>query len=106
MMVEMSVRLRTPLSPIRFLARSVGPALTVGAPVIGASARLNGQAVRRTLTRMFTTGKAPRFRPAILASMSGSLHPKLIHRRQHRREKRHKLRAQLGAMPAIGRAAI
>jgi hypothetical protein len=38
--------------------------------------------------------------------MSGSLHPKEIHRRQHRREKRAKLRAQLAAAPAIGRAAI
>jgi hypothetical protein len=55
---------------------------------------------------MFTTGQAPRVPPAILAIMSGSLHPKEIHRRQHRREKRHKLRAQLGAAPAIGRAAI
>jgi hypothetical protein len=38
--------------------------------------------------------------------MSGSLHPKHIHRRQHRRQKRNKLRAQLAAAPAIGRAAI
>jgi Spy/CpxP family protein refolding chaperone len=38
--------------------------------------------------------------------MSGSLHPNEIHQRQHRREKRNKLRAQLAAAPAIGRAAI
>jgi hypothetical protein len=38
--------------------------------------------------------------------MSGSLHPTLIHRRQHRIEKRNKLRAQLAAAPAAGRAAI
>jgi len=55
---------------------------------------------------VFTTGQAPRVRPAIVGIMSGSLHPKEIHRRRHRREKRHKLRAQLGATPAIGRAAI
>jgi len=56
--------------------------------------------------RMFTTGQAAPFRPATLAIMSGSLHPQEIHRRQHRREKRHRLRAQLAATPAIGRAAI
>jgi hypothetical protein len=38
--------------------------------------------------------------------MSGSLHPTEIHRRRHRKEKRNKLRAQLAAAPAIGRAAI
>lgn len=38
--------------------------------------------------------------------MSGSLHPTEIHRRRHRKEKRHKLRAQLAAAPAVGRAAI
>jgi hypothetical protein len=38
--------------------------------------------------------------------MSGSLHPTEIHRRRHRTAKRNKLRAQLAAAPAIGRAAI
>jgi Family of unknown function (DUF6800) len=38
--------------------------------------------------------------------MSGSLHPTEIHRRRHRKEKRNKLRAQLAAAPAVGRAAI
>ena len=38
--------------------------------------------------------------------MSASLHPTEIHRRQHRRAKRDKLRAQLAAAPAVGRAAI
>ena len=38
--------------------------------------------------------------------MSGSLHPTEINRRRHRKEKRNKLRAQLAAAPAIGRAAI
>jgi len=38
--------------------------------------------------------------------MSGSLHPKQIHRRRHRTEKRNKLRAQLAAAPAVGLAAI
>jgi hypothetical protein len=38
--------------------------------------------------------------------MSGSLHPTEIHRRQHRKAKRNKLRAQLAAAPAVGRAAI
>lgn len=38
--------------------------------------------------------------------MSGSLHPTAIHRRQRRREKRSRLRAQLAAAPAVGRAAI
>ena len=38
--------------------------------------------------------------------MSGSLHPTEIHRRRHRKEKRNKLRAQLAAAPASGRAAI
>jgi hypothetical protein len=38
--------------------------------------------------------------------MSGSLHPTEIHRRQHRIAKRNKLRAQLAAAPAAGRAAI
>src|SRR6476646_7805922 len=50
MLVEMSVRLRTPLSLIRFSAPSAGPPSPVGAPAIGSSARLNGQAARRTLT--------------------------------------------------------
>ena len=38
--------------------------------------------------------------------MSGSLHPTEIHLRRHRKEKRNKLRAQLAAAPALGRAAI
>jgi hypothetical protein len=38
--------------------------------------------------------------------MSGSLHPAEIHRRRHRKEKRNKLRVQLAAAPAVGRAAI
>jgi len=38
--------------------------------------------------------------------MSGSLHPTEIHRRRHRKAKRNKLRAQLAAAPAVGRAAI
>jgi len=38
--------------------------------------------------------------------MSASLHPTEVHRRQHRIEKRKKLRAQLAAAPAVGRAAI
>lgn len=38
--------------------------------------------------------------------MSRSLHPTETHRRQHRKRKRNKLRAQLAAAPAIGRAAI
>ena len=38
--------------------------------------------------------------------MSGSLHPTEIHRRRHRKTKRNKLRAQLAAAPAVGRAAI
>jgi hypothetical protein len=38
--------------------------------------------------------------------MSGSLHPTEIHRRRHRTQKRNKLRAQLAAAPAVGRAAI
>ena len=38
--------------------------------------------------------------------MSASLHPVEIHRRRHRKEKRNKLRAQLAAAPAVGRAAI
>ena len=38
--------------------------------------------------------------------MSGSLHPSAVHRRRHRKEKRNKLRAQLAAAPAVGRAAI
>jgi hypothetical protein len=38
--------------------------------------------------------------------MSGSLHPTDIHRRRHRKQKRDKLRAQLAAAPAVGRAAI
>ncbi len=38
--------------------------------------------------------------------MSGSLHPGAIHQRRHRKEKRNKLRAQLAASPAVGRAAI
>jgi Spy/CpxP family protein refolding chaperone len=38
--------------------------------------------------------------------MSGSLHPTEIKRRRHRKEKRNKLRAQLAAAPAVGRAAI
>jgi Spy/CpxP family protein refolding chaperone len=38
--------------------------------------------------------------------MSGSLHPTVVHRRRHRTEKRKKLRAQLAAAPAVGRAAI
>jgi len=38
--------------------------------------------------------------------MSGSLHPREIQRRRHRSEKRDKLRAQLAAAPAAGRAAI
>jgi hypothetical protein len=38
--------------------------------------------------------------------MSGSLHPTEVHRRRHRTEKRNKLRAQLAAAPAVGRAAI
>ena len=38
--------------------------------------------------------------------MSQSLHPTEIHRRQHRKRKRDKLRAQLAAAPAGGRAAI
>lgn len=38
--------------------------------------------------------------------MSGSLHPTEVHRRRHRIEKRNKLRAQLAAAPAAGRAAI
>ena len=38
--------------------------------------------------------------------MSGSLHPTEIHQRQHRRAKRSKLRAQLAAAAAGGRAAI
>ena len=38
--------------------------------------------------------------------MSGSLHPTEIHHRRHRKEKRNKLRAQLAAAPAAGRAAI
>jgi hypothetical protein len=38
--------------------------------------------------------------------MSASLHPVEIHRRRHRKEKRQKLRAQLAAAPAVGRAAI
>ena len=38
--------------------------------------------------------------------MSASLHPNEIHRRQHRKHKRVKLRAQLAAAPAVGRAAI
>jgi len=38
--------------------------------------------------------------------MSGSLHPTELHRRRHRIEKREKLRAQLAATPAAGRAAI
>jgi hypothetical protein len=38
--------------------------------------------------------------------MSASLHPTAIHRRRHRTEKRKKLRAQLAAAPAVGRAAI
>jgi uncharacterized protein DUF6800 len=38
--------------------------------------------------------------------MSGSLHPTEIQRRRHRNEKRNKLRAQLAAAPAVGRAAI
>jgi hypothetical protein len=38
--------------------------------------------------------------------MSGSLHPREIQRRRHRNEKRDKLRAQLAAAPAVGRAAI
>jgi hypothetical protein len=38
--------------------------------------------------------------------MSGSLHPTETHRRQHRKRKRDKLRAQLAAAPAVGRAAI
>jgi hypothetical protein len=39
-------------------------------------------------------------------TMSASLHPGAIHRRQHRNAKRNKLRAQLAAAPAVGRAAI
>jgi hypothetical protein len=39
-------------------------------------------------------------------TMSASLHPTEIHRRQHRKQKRNKLRAQLAAAPAVGRAAI
>jgi hypothetical protein len=38
--------------------------------------------------------------------MSASLHPTDTHRRQHRKRKRDKLRAQLAAAPAVGRAAI
>jgi hypothetical protein len=38
--------------------------------------------------------------------MGASLHPTEIHRRQHRKAKRDKLRAQLAAAPAVGRAAI
>jgi hypothetical protein len=38
--------------------------------------------------------------------MSGSLHPTEIHRRRHLKKKRNKLRAQLAAAPAVGRAAI
>jgi hypothetical protein len=38
--------------------------------------------------------------------MSASLHPTAIHQRRHRTEKRKKLRAQLAAAPAVGRAAI
>ncbi len=38
--------------------------------------------------------------------MSGSLHPSAIHRRRQRKQKRDKLRAQLAAAPAVGRAAI
>lgn len=38
--------------------------------------------------------------------MSGSLHPTEIKRRRRRKEKRDKLRAQLAAAPAVGRAAI
>ena len=38
--------------------------------------------------------------------MSGSLHPAEIRRRRHRTEKRNKLRAQIAAAPAVGRAAI
>jgi hypothetical protein len=38
--------------------------------------------------------------------MSGSLHPTEVHRRRHRKKKRDKLRAQLAAAPAFGRAAI
>ena len=38
--------------------------------------------------------------------MSASLHPTEIHRRRHRTQKRNKLRAQLAAAPAVGRAAI
>ena len=38
--------------------------------------------------------------------MSASLHPVEIRRRRHRKEKRNKLRAQLAAAPAVGRAAI
>ena len=38
--------------------------------------------------------------------MSGSLHHTEINRRRHRKEKRDKLRAQLGAAPVAGRAAI
>jgi hypothetical protein len=38
--------------------------------------------------------------------MSGSLHYTEINRRRHRKQKRDKLRAQLGAAPVAGRAAI
>jgi hypothetical protein len=38
--------------------------------------------------------------------MSASLHPTEVHRRRHRTAKRNKLRAQLAAAPAAGRAAI
>ena len=38
--------------------------------------------------------------------MSGSSHYAEINRRRHRKEKRDKLRAQLGAASAAGRAAI
>jgi hypothetical protein len=38
--------------------------------------------------------------------MSASHHPTDIHLRQHRRKKRAKLRHQIAAAPAIGRAAI
>ena len=38
--------------------------------------------------------------------MSGSLHPREIHRRRHRTEKRTKLRARLAAARAGGHAAL
>jgi hypothetical protein len=38
--------------------------------------------------------------------MSASHHPTDIHLRQHRAKKRNKLRAQIAAAPATGRAAL